>query len=84
MSAQNPAGENGGGENEHDFSHHVAIEVSYSVLTQRSSELISQLSRMMNAVNPNDTLARRVIDIAKHNRTGDAFIKGELYGAGPS
>ncbi|KAI9639032.1 putative RNA helicase [Dioszegia hungarica] len=59
MSAQNPAGENGGGENEHDFSHHVAIE----------------LSRMMNAVNPNDTLARRVIDIAKHNRTGDAFIK---------
>jgi pre-mRNA-splicing factor ATP-dependent RNA helicase DHX38/PRP16 len=32
----------------------------------------------MNEVNPNDTLARRVIDIAKHNRTGDAFMKGEL------
>lgn len=29
----------------------------------------------MNAVNPNDTLARRVIDIAKHNRSGDTFVK---------
>lgn len=30
----------------------------------------------MNAINPNDLLAKRVIDIAKYNRTGDAFIKG--------
>jgi pre-mRNA-splicing factor ATP-dependent RNA helicase DHX38/PRP16 len=29
----------------------------------------------MNIVNPNDTLARRVIDIAKHNRSGEAFVK---------
>jgi pre-mRNA-splicing factor ATP-dependent RNA helicase DHX38/PRP16 len=26
-------------------------------------------------VNPNDTLAKRVIDIARHNRSGDAFVK---------
>jgi pre-mRNA-splicing factor ATP-dependent RNA helicase DHX38/PRP16 len=26
-------------------------------------------------VNPNDTLAKRVIDIARHNHTGDGFIK---------
>lgn len=32
---------------------------------------------MMNMVNPNDLLASRVIDIARHNRGGDAFIKGE-------
>jgi hypothetical protein len=31
---------------------------------------------MMNAINPNDLLAKRVIDIAKYNRTGDSFIKG--------
>jgi len=30
----------------------------------------------MNIINPNDLLARRVIDIARHNRTGDSFIKG--------
>jgi hypothetical protein len=32
---------------------------------------------MMNAINPNDLLAKRVIDIAKYNRTGDSFIKGK-------
>lgn len=26
-------------------------------------------------MNPNDTLAKRVIDIARHNRSGDAFVK---------
>lgn len=31
----------------------------------------------MNAVNPNDTLAKRVMDIAKHNRTGDSFVRGQ-------
>lgn len=35
----------------------------------------SQLSRRLNTVNPNDTLAKRVIDIARHNRSGDAFVK---------
>jgi pre-mRNA-splicing factor ATP-dependent RNA helicase DHX38/PRP16 len=34
-----------------------------------------QLSRRLNTVNPNDTLAKRVIDIARHNRSGDAFVK---------
>jgi hypothetical protein len=31
---------------------------------------------MMNLVNPNDTLARNVIEIARHNRSGEAFSKG--------
>lgn len=34
----------------------------------------------MNAINPNDLLAKRVIEIAQYNRTGDAFIKGEIHG----
>lgn len=38
-----------------------------------------QLSRMMNSINPNDLLAKRVIDIAQYNRTGDSFIKGEKH-----
>jgi pre-mRNA-splicing factor ATP-dependent RNA helicase DHX38/PRP16 len=29
---------------------------------------------MMNSINPNDLLAKRIIDIAKHNRSGDAFV----------
>jgi pre-mRNA-splicing factor ATP-dependent RNA helicase DHX38/PRP16 len=33
---------------------------------------------MMNLVNPNDILAQRVVDIARGNRSGDAFCKGEL------
>ncbi|KAK4688722.1 pre-mRNA-splicing factor ATP-dependent RNA helicase DHX38/PRP16, partial [Tremellales sp. Uapishka_1] len=44
---------------EQEFVHQIAIEIS----------------RLMNAINPNDLLARRIIDIAKFNRTGDAFIK---------
>lgn len=30
---------------------------------------------MMNAINPNDLLAKRIIEIAQHNRSGDAFLK---------
>ncbi|KAF8525107.1 P-loop containing nucleoside triphosphate hydrolase protein [Hysterangium stoloniferum] len=41
-----------------EFTHNVAI----------------QLSRALNTLNPNDTLAKRVMDIAKHNTT-DGFIK---------
>ncbi|KAJ9104349.1 hypothetical protein QFC19_003991 [Naganishia cerealis] len=48
-----------GGGDSNDFVHHIAIE----------------LSRRLNTVNPNDVLAKRVIDIARHNRTGDAFVK---------
>jgi pre-mRNA-splicing factor ATP-dependent RNA helicase DHX38/PRP16 len=39
---------------------------------------------MMNAINPNDLLAKRVIDIAKYNRTGDAFIKGPSIAKRPT
>lgn len=42
-----------------DFIHHVAISIS----------------RRLNIVNPNDLLAKRVIDIARHNHSGDAFIR---------
>lgn len=41
------------------FNHHIAIE----------------LSRRLNLVNPNDLLAKRVIDIARHNHSGEAFVK---------
>jgi pre-mRNA-splicing factor ATP-dependent RNA helicase DHX38/PRP16 len=41
-----------------EFTHHVAIK----------------LSRTMNSLNPNDLLARRVIDIAKNN-SADGFVK---------
>lgn len=34
-----------------------------------------QLSRRLNTVNPNDLLAKRVVDIARHNSSGEAFIK---------
>ena len=34
------------------------------------------MSRLTNAINPNDLLARHLIDIAKGNRTGEAFVKG--------
>lgn len=44
---------------EDTFAHHIAIE----------------LSRRLNLVNPNDLLAKRVIDIARHNHSGDAFVK---------
>jgi len=42
-----------------DFTHHLAIK----------------LSRVLNIVNPNDLLARRVIDIAKTNQL-EGFAKG--------
>lgn len=34
------------------------------------------MSRIMNQVNPNDLLGKRIVDIAKGNRTGDAFLRG--------
>jgi pre-mRNA-splicing factor ATP-dependent RNA helicase DHX38/PRP16 len=33
------------------------------------------MSRLLNTVNPNDLLAKQVINIAKYNRTGAAFVK---------
>lgn len=36
------------------------------------------MSRIMNQVNPNDLLGKRIVGIAKGNRTGDAFLRG-LY-----
>lgn len=36
-----------------------------------------KLSRVQNTINPNDLLARSVIDIAKSN-TRDAFVKGAV------
>ncbi|ODO00817.1 pre-mRNA-splicing factor ATP-dependent RNA helicase PRP16 [Cryptococcus wingfieldii CBS 7118] len=44
---------------ETEFSHQIAIE----------------MSRLMNMVNPNDLLGKRVIDIARGNRTGEDFVK---------
>lgn len=40
-------------------------------------EVAIKLSRQLNIINPNDLLARRVIDIAKNN-TPDGFVKGGL------
>jgi len=59
------------------FVHQVAIEVSYPLCQFVGTLANNQMSRMMNMVNPNDILAQRVIDIAKHNRSGEAFINGE-------
>lgn len=33
----------------------------------------------MNQVNPNDLLGKRIVDIAKGNRTGDAFLRGFYF-----
>ena len=38
-------------------------------------ELAIKLSRALNLINPNDLLARRVIDIAQNN-SADGFISG--------
>lgn len=38
-------------------------------------ELAIKLSRALNIINPNDLLARRVIDIAKTNSV-DSFVQG--------
>lgn len=35
------------------------------------------MSRIMNSATPNEILAQRVIEIARGNRTGAAFVKGE-------
>ncbi|EIW71616.1 hypothetical protein TREMEDRAFT_67867 [Tremella mesenterica DSM 1558] len=59
MSTTSPTGPHGAEQEEQDFVHHIAIE----------------LSRLLNSINPNDLLAKRVIDIAKYNRTGDSFLK---------
>ena len=58
---------------EHSFVHQLAIDVScHPVKTD------FQMSRLMNTINPNDLLAQRVIDIARGNRSGDAFVKGDI------
>ncbi|WVO13862.1 hypothetical protein L204_101485 [Cryptococcus depauperatus] len=45
--------------NENEFTHQIAIE----------------MSRIMNLINPNDVLGKRIVEIAKGNRTGDAFLR---------
>jgi pre-mRNA-splicing factor ATP-dependent RNA helicase DHX38/PRP16 len=45
-----------------DFTHHIAIK----------------LSRALNLINPNDTLAKRVVDIASTS-TPDAFLTGSIF-----
>jgi pre-mRNA-splicing factor ATP-dependent RNA helicase DHX38/PRP16 len=40
-------------------------------------DIAIQLSRTLNLTNPNDLLARRVIQIAKNDKNADAFAKGE-------
>jgi pre-mRNA-splicing factor ATP-dependent RNA helicase DHX38/PRP16 len=42
-----------------DFVHQIAIE----------------MSRVMNSINPNDLLAKRIIDIARGNRSAEAFLR---------
>ncbi|WWC95470.1 hypothetical protein V866_002334 [Kwoniella sp. B9012] len=44
---------------EQEFIHQIAIE----------------MSRLMNSVNVNDLLGRRIVEIARGNRSGDAFLK---------
>ena len=68
---------------EQDFIHQLAIEVSDrkqllydDIMTTLMLSHRNQMSRLTNAINPNDLLARRLIEIAKGNRTGEAFIKG--------
>ncbi|WVR08169.1 hypothetical protein IAU60_005215 [Kwoniella sp. DSM 27419] len=50
---------NGPANSAEQFTHQIAIE----------------MSRLMNAVNPNDLLGRRVVEIALGNRSGDAFLR---------
>lgn len=78
MASRSPPAE-GSSEGSSDFVHQIAIEVSllFPPLVLISETEEPQLSRMMNAINPNDLLAKRVIDIAQYNRTGNAFIKGK-------
>lgn len=67
---------------EQEFIHNLAIEVSPALSDLEHCVLTLpfcvQMSRLTNAINPNDLLARRMIDIAKGNRTGEAFLIGML------
>lgn len=61
-----------------DFQH-FALPL-YSMADQVDSfthDIAIQLSRTLNLTNPNDLLARRVIQIAKNDKNADAFAKGE-------
>ncbi|KAK8849593.1 hypothetical protein IAR55_004928 [Kwoniella newhampshirensis] len=47
-------------------------------------QIAIELSRLMNQVNPNDILGKRVVEIAKGNRSGEAFLKAcSLFGKFP-
>lgn len=68
------------------FVHQVAIDVSCALRPLACTPKLNppfQMSRIMNMVNPNDTLAQRVVEIARHNRSGDAFCRGECSVALP-
>jgi pre-mRNA-splicing factor ATP-dependent RNA helicase DHX38/PRP16 len=67
-----------------NFEHRVAIEVSclgwslYNVVGLANEYVMPpiQLSRRLNTINPNDLLARRVIDLALANaHNSEAFIR---------
>lgn len=58
---------------------HCALPL-YSMADQVDSfthDIAIQLSRTLNLTNPNDLLAKRVIQIAKNDQNADAFAKGE-------
>lgn len=48
-----------GADDDNDFVHQIAIE----------------MSRVMNSINPNDLLAKRIIEIARGNRSAEAFLR---------
>ena len=79
MSAKSPT-VSSEADSEQEFVHQIAIEVSeqpwWFVGPNTISDIRDQMSRLMNSMNPNDLLARRVIEIAKGNRSSDAFIRG--------
>ena len=39
-------------------------------------DIAIQLSRTLNLTNPNDLLAKRVIQIAKNDRNANSFVRG--------
>lgn len=76
MAARSPPSAHKELSEEDEFIHQIAIDVSVSY-TKLHRFLTLQMSRVMNIVNPNDLLARRIIDIAKGNRSSDAFLRGK-------
>jgi pre-mRNA-splicing factor ATP-dependent RNA helicase DHX38/PRP16 len=71
---------NGGGhDGEDEFVHEIAVEVGVKTNagSREREALTRQMARVMNNPSPNDLLAKRIIDIARGNRSGEAFLRGE-------